>query len=251
MKDNQIPEGSIQTFCKLSPETRAKLNLFPDDKAQLAQLEKVVKALPIVKCEAKAFTEGEDKITMSDAITLHFSVEYTNLASDETPGYTHSNSFGFLKRQAWWIIVADGATQSQVILAQQLEFKDKDGNDSNKAVFELKQRFGRAGNFSFHISFKCDAYVGFDQDIAMSFEVLKDDENRVIPEYSQEDFEAVNGPSYVETLMSGDTKDEDSDDPNEDQLETLKKKLEQAGLKDATERRDKKVSDENELIKTK
>ena len=51
------------------------------------------------------------------------------------PGYTHSNSFGFLKRQAWWIIVADGATQSQVILAQQLEFKDKDGNDSNKAVF--------------------------------------------------------------------------------------------------------------------
>lgn len=110
MKDNQIPEGSLQTFCKLTPEQRAKLNLF-EDKAQMAQVEKVIRALPIVKCEAKAFTEGEDKITMSDAITLHFSVEYTNLAKDETPGYTHSNTFGFLKRQHWWIIVSDGATQ--------------------------------------------------------------------------------------------------------------------------------------------
>ncbi len=85
----------------------------------------------------------------------------------------------------------------------------------------------------------------------MSFDVLKDDETRTILEYSQEDFEAVNGPSLVETLMTGDTKDEDSDDPNEDQIEVLKKKLEQVGLQDATVQRDKKVSDENELIKRK
>ena len=206
----------------------------------------------MVECTAKAFTEGEDKITMSDAITLHFSVEYKNLAPDETPGYTHGNNFPFLKRQHWFVIVSDGATQTQVILTSQLDFKDKKGKDCNKAVFELKQRFGRPGNFSFHISFKCDAYVGFDQEVDLQFEVLKDDENRVIPEYSKEDLDAINGPSYVEQLVSGETtKDEDSDDPEEDQIEALKKKLEQAGLKDAAVRRDKKVSEENELVTNK
>jgi hypothetical protein len=121
-----------------------------------------------------------------------------------------------VKRQSWFLIVTDGATKEMVIMVTKMDFRDKDGNDTNTAVFELKQRFGKAGSFSFFAMFKCDAYVGFDREVELKFDIKEDDPSRVIPEYSQEDFEAVNGPSMVETLISGDTtKDEDSD-VNED-----------------------------------
>jgi hypothetical protein len=58
--------------------------------------------------------------------------------------------------------------------------------------------------------------MGFDKEIDLKFDVKEDDQTREIPEYSQEDYEAINGPSVVESLMAGDsTKDEDSD-ANED-----------------------------------
>lgn len=54
--------------------------------------------MPIVECKAEAFTEGENTITMSDAITLKFSITYTNLSEDQAPGYVHSANFPFVKR---------------------------------------------------------------------------------------------------------------------------------------------------------
>jgi hypothetical protein len=109
---SQTPvSGSISTFAKLDAEKRAKLNLFDGDADKLSQLEKVIKALPIVECKAEAFTEGETSITMSDAITLKFTVTYPNYAPNEAPGYVHSTNFPFLKRQKWYLIVSDGATK--------------------------------------------------------------------------------------------------------------------------------------------
>jgi len=48
LKDQQIPDGKIETFCRLTPAQRAKLNLFGGDKAKLAELEKVIKVMPLV-----------------------------------------------------------------------------------------------------------------------------------------------------------------------------------------------------------
>ena len=42
LRDHQIPDGKIDTFCRLTPEQRAKLNLFGGNKAKLAQLEMVI-----------------------------------------------------------------------------------------------------------------------------------------------------------------------------------------------------------------
>jgi|LakMenEpi03Aug12_release.lakeMendotaPanAssembly.Ray.scaffolds.fasta_scaffold202282_1 hypothetical protein len=111
LKEHGISEGSISTFAKLDAEKRAKLNLFDGDANKVSQLEKVIKALPIVECKAEAFTEGETSITMSDAITLKFTVTYPNYAPNEAPGYVHSTNFPFLKRQKWYLIVSDGATK--------------------------------------------------------------------------------------------------------------------------------------------
>ncbi len=54
--------------------------------------------------------------------------------------------------------------------------------------------------------------MGFDKEIDLKFDVKEDYLTREIPEYSWEDYEAMNGPSVVESLMAGDlTKDKDSD----------------------------------------
>lgn len=65
-----------------------------------------------------------------------------------------------------------------------MDFRDKKGKDTNTSVFELKQRFGKAGQFSFFVIFKCDSYIGFDREIELKFDVKEDDENRTIPDYS-------------------------------------------------------------------
>jgi hypothetical protein len=46
--------------------------------------------LPLINIEAKAFTEGEAEITMSDAVTLQFKITLPNLKEKEYPGYVHS-----------------------------------------------------------------------------------------------------------------------------------------------------------------
>lgn len=48
LKEHQIPNGRIETFCRLSKEERARLNLFKGDKAKNAELEKVIASMPIV-----------------------------------------------------------------------------------------------------------------------------------------------------------------------------------------------------------
>lgn len=95
LKDHDIVEGSLQTFCGLGAEKRAKLDLFDGDKAKLAQLEKVIKSMPVVEVGAIAFVEGEQTITMADVINLKFTVKYTQLADGQAPGYTHAPHYPF------------------------------------------------------------------------------------------------------------------------------------------------------------
>jgi hypothetical protein len=53
-------------------------------------VEACVRVLPLINIEAKAFTEGEAEMTMSDAVTLQFKITLPNLKEKEYPGYVHS-----------------------------------------------------------------------------------------------------------------------------------------------------------------
>ena len=93
----------------------------------------------------------------------------------------------------------------------------------------MKQRFGRAGKFQFHCFVHNDSYIGFDKDFAMEVDVLRDDPDRVIEEYSKEDIDAVKGPTMIQQMMQGE--EEEDDESSDDNPEVLLKKLEEAGLK--------------------
>ena len=84
--------------------------------------------------------------------------------------------------------------------------------------------------------------------------MAKEDPDRVIEPYSQEDINAVKGPGMVQSMLAMD-EEEGDDESSDDNAEVLIKKLEQAGvktpdaakLKEAKAKAGKKVG-ESELI---
>lgn len=63
LKTHQIPNASIETFCRLTPEQRASLDLFSGDNAKLQDLEKAVRCMPLVTIEHEVLCEGERNMT--------------------------------------------------------------------------------------------------------------------------------------------------------------------------------------------
>ena len=158
--------SNIELLCRMSKEERNELKLFDGDEAKNSELEKVIKAMPLVSVSAKAFTEGEEKMTSSDQISLKFELKYENLDEKDRPGYVCSRKFPFLKNQNWHLIMVDGKTKENVIAIEKIT-----PTEGSTATFELKQRFGQAGKFNFHVYFKSDSYVGFDKELPFDFEV--------------------------------------------------------------------------------
>jgi len=184
--------------------------------------------MPLVTCSNKVSVEGETTITASDIISFNILVTYDNLPEDQCPGYICSKNYPYIRRSNWYIVIVDAQTKTNVIQIERLQPKD----DSNICKFEMKQRFGRAGKFAFHCYISNDCYVGFDKEMAIEVEVVQDDPNRVIFEYSKEDQDAVKGPGIVQAMMQGEEDEEDDDDDSsDDNPELLFKKLEDAGLK--------------------
>ena len=211
-------------------------------------VEALVRVLPVVSVSARAYTEGEMEMTMSDAITLEFKIKYDLLNEKEFPGYAHSEKFPFLKKQGWHILLTDMA-KDKTIFCYHMIFRNKKNTEGrlipaeevekealNEEVFEVRQRFGQQGNFRFVCTFMHDSYVGFDKEVLLQFDVVKDDTTREIADYNDEDISAVKGPGLVQSML--DIKDEsDSDSEKEDEIDTLKAKLEKAGLEKAIEKR--------------
>ena len=55
--------SNIELLCRMSKEERNELKLFDGDEAKNSELEKVIKAMPLISVSAIAFTEGEEKMT--------------------------------------------------------------------------------------------------------------------------------------------------------------------------------------------
>merc|ERR1712127_643775 len=133
---------------------------------------------------------------MSDAITLKFTIKYDLLEENEYPGYVCSLRYPFLKKSAWHLLVTDGQTKEKLVIHNKMLVKGK-----NEATFEMKRRFGQAGTFNFFAYFINDSYIGFDKEVELKFDVKREDEDRAIPEYSQEDIDIVKGPGLVQSML--------------------------------------------------
>ena len=192
LKTHQIPDGRVDTFCRLTREQRSKLNLFDGDKAKNLELERVIKAMPLITVTSKVEVEGETTMTASDIISIKIELKYDNLDEKTGPGYVCSAAYPFLKKHQWHIIVTDAQTRENIVQIERIN-----ADECNVAKFEMKQRFGRVGLFQFHVFIVNDSFIGFDKEIDIDIDVKKDDPDRVIEDYAKEDQDAAKGPSMV------------------------------------------------------
>lgn len=185
--------------------------------------------MPVIDVQAKAFTEGEAEMTSSDAITIQLRLKLSNLNEKEFPGYVHSNNYPYLKKQGWWVIISD-MVKDRTILAHKIVFHEKkqmeirvarqeevDKEPLNEEIIEFRQRFGVANKFQFLATFINDSYVGFDKEIPLEFEIVKDDPTRVIAEYSKEDVDALKKPGLFQLMLDQGGEEEDTEDEEEEE----------------------------------
>ena len=66
--------------------------------------------------------------------------------------------------------------------------------------------------------------------MSIEVDVVRDDPDRVIYEYTKEDHDAVKGPGLVQGMLQGEEDEDDDDDSSEDDPTNIYKRLEDAGL---------------------
>ena len=67
--------------------------------------------MPTVTVANKVHVDGEDTITASDIITFTITVTYDKMPSDQCPGYIYSESYPFIRRSYWYIVIVDAQTK--------------------------------------------------------------------------------------------------------------------------------------------
>ena len=181
-------------------------------------------------------------MTAVDVITIRVVLKYDLLGEDECPGWVCSKKYPFLKKHNWYIVIVDQQTKEKVIQIEKII-----ANEKNEAKYEMKQRFGQAGQFKFHVMVMNDSYMGFDHGVDLEFKVLAEDPERVEIQVSKEDQDAIKGPGMVQSML--DMNNEESDDESSDDgVDALKAKLEAAGLKKATVAKDQAKKQESQLL---
>lgn len=255
MNEMKLTNRDMNGFLALSPAERMQMAVLPQE--QMNEVEAVIRVLPNVKCSARAYTENADDMTMADAVTWEFKIEYPSLKENEFPGYVHSNHYPFLKKQSWFIMVTD-VTKEKTIFVQKQVFRGKkteegrvtnlrglDKEPKNVEIFEVRQRLGKAGSFKFLVTFMNDSYVGFDQEVLMEF-TLAEEPNRDVFEYLEEDIMAVKGPGLVQQMLDvkGDESESEDEDKDLDEVARLEARLKRAGHEGAMERSNKVESSE-------
>jgi len=258
-------KNNLQEFLKLEPEVIKGLDLFEGNAEKQLDLEECVRAMPRVECSVRAYSLGPNpddpegdlienaKLFASDFIKIEFRVKYLNLEMDDREGYVHTRNYPYLKKHSWHFMLCDGQSGDKIFhLSQKLRFnerktKAKKGEEEDWKEYDgsiyttFSQRIGRAGEYHFQVHFLSDSYMGLDQSVPFSFKLHPDDPNDFKEyEYSKEDKNAVQGSSGIQALFAEDNEGFDSDEEEKGEdgrelndTEKLKKRLEEAGLKDA------------------
>jgi len=241
------------------------MDLFDGDKDKQLDLEECVRVMPNVKCSMRAYAnvpnpddlEGEmiesEKLYASDFVKLEFRIEYLNLHQDDKEGYVHTRNFPYLKKHAWHFMLCDAQSKEKIfhftskMRVEEKKTKAKRGEDDDFKEYDgsiyqiFSQRIGKAGEYNFEVNFFSDSYIGFDDTVPFTLKLHPDPEGQVDFEYSKEDKNAVQGSTGIQSLFaeeeegfdSGSEEEKDDAGKKLSETEKLKKRLEEAGFKDA------------------
>ena len=154
----------------------------------------------------QAYVEGEDDIVVGDLLTCKLIVTYPRLKKGEQSGYVHSQSYPYLRRDTWYLIITDEQLGG-IAAVEKLPI--------NEDVYEkeYKERLYRAGPIKFTAILANDSYKGLDQYVVHSIVVLERSKTRQEFKYQKIDKWLCQDTAM---FWKRDPADYDTDDENEE-----------------------------------
>jgi len=66
-----------------------------------------INALPLIKVKMTAEVQGEEQAQVGDILTCKLRVDFLKLQKGEQSGYVHSNTYPYLRREGWYLIITE------------------------------------------------------------------------------------------------------------------------------------------------
>lgn len=83
------------------------LNKAFKDSYKVEQIKHCIYGLPIAKLTCTAEVLGSIDVAIDDLLTIKINVDFPNLEKQKTTGYICSNSYKYLRKDGWYLIVTD------------------------------------------------------------------------------------------------------------------------------------------------
>eukprot|EP01038_Epipyxis_sp_PR26KG_P011705 gene11705-15670_t len=222
------------------------------DKKGLAQLSteeqeevlKVCDILPLVKVDYKLFVEEEDKeglgvedsnvevenevsnqpkgdsIYENDLVTLRIVLVRENVTENKFAQPVYAPRYPKTICEAWWIVLSDKAHDSKTEV--NIYAFEKITDQGRVVTHEVRfMAPNRVGTYEMNLQILSDCYMGLDQSINISYDVLSAAD---LPQYQPhpEDLELDNEPTLFEQVMAANVDDSSDDEDEGDQSEAKK-----------------------------
>jgi len=88
-------------------------------------------------------------------LTITIRIDFTNLEKWKTTGYIHSNSYKYLRKDGWYLIVTDKGFNGVAMVEKidiEKEFYEK----------QIQEKLSREGDINFVVLLVNDSYKGLD-----------------------------------------------------------------------------------------
>ena len=156
-------------------------------------MEAAIKAIPLIDFEVTFGVEGSEGVHVGDILTIKLKITQVNLGEHEKSGFIHSNTFPYLKKSHWYLIMTDREEQ-EFYTFEKLHLKEK--------VFtkEIKDQMRKEGRMYFHFVLKNDSFKGFDKTHDIEVKIEKGVEIEM-EAYHEEDLQAVKAPGLMQQML--------------------------------------------------
>jgi len=179
--------------------------------SQCADVMRVCKLMPTLRCKFKLYVEDEAEIAERDLVTLLVAFDRTNLADGQSAPPIHAPKFPSARLESWWVLISDRS--GNLILADKITTQSKIVDHHVKFLAPPQ-----AGNYVFNVDLKSSDYLGLDIREQVNMTVIPAAQ---LPEYTAhpDDLNLDDEPTLFEQVMSAnaDTDSETDDDHDDDE----------------------------------
>ena len=167
-------KGTLRQYIDMKPEDRKGMAKFTAE--QKADVETVLKMLPRIDVNCKAYTEEDEEfIYGGDLVTIEVAFKRANLEEGEEATHVYAPHFPVVKAESWWVIC--NVIGETGMIAAPSGIKKITSLTREVVVSDIKVVAPKApGKYNYMIYVKSSDYIGLDVECKVEINVRPDTE---------------------------------------------------------------------------